>query len=316
MKWQFVIILLVILVFSACKKEEYTLIWSEADSPTDVRLTDVVFTDAMNGFACGGTRWRRGEFLQTNDGGTTWTSDSIYHNILNEVSIKDDNLMLAGYLGSLLQYEQNTMSWNLVQMPEEVELHSIAYYDQNNFIAVGGGSFDIGVIYHFNNLNSPPDTSFTGINHEIQDVCYLAADEAIAVGYGAVYKSYDSGKTWEAKPVQGEFFLTVNFPSPTIGYAAGFTGTIIKTTDGGETWKKLRNGNRLTTKREIFRDILFTTVDKGYLVGDDGVFWITDDGGKTWKTVDMPEVRLNAISIEDGTGFIVGDEGRIFKFED
>lgn len=316
MKWHVLLGFVVLIVLSACKKEAYDIVWTTLESPTNVRLNDIVFTDALNGFACGGTRWERGEFLQTTDGGATWTTDSIFNNNLNELFIQNNTIMVAGYWGSLLQYNQNNTAWDLIRMPDQVELHAIAFQDQNNFIVVGGGSFDIGVIYHFDNLTSQPDSSFTDIKHELQDVCYLTATEAIAVGYGAVYKSYDSGRTWEAKPVQGEFFLTVNFPSPTIGYAAGFTGTIIKTTDGGETWKKLRNGNQITTKRQVFRDLQFTTVDKGYLVGDDGIFWITEDGGNSWKTVDMPEIRLNAVFVDNGTGYIVGDEGSIFKFED
>jgi len=315
MKWP-LIGLITIVVFSTCGKEEYPIIWEELNSLTDVRLTDVEILNDNTIYIVGGTRWERGEFLATNDGGATWTTDSIYNNVLNELSIKEGNLITAGYWGALLLYEPNTASWNLTQLPEQVELHSIAYHSQNNFTAVGGGSFDIGVLYHFNGLNSQPDTSLTGLEHEMQDVCYLTADEVVAVGYGAVYKSYNKGKTWEPKPVQGEFFLTVDFPTSQIGYAAGFTGTIIKTTDGGETWKKLRNGNQVVTKRQVFRDILFTSEDKGYLVGDDGVFWITDDGGKSWKTVEMPETRLNAISLQGETGYIVGDDGRIFKFQD
>jgi len=318
MKWQLFIALMVFLVLAACNKDEYVLMWTELDSPSNSRLADVTFTDELNGYAVGGTRWQHGELLQTADGGATWTLDTILNNNLNEILIQDGNIMIAGYQGFLLQYDANLMARNVIQMSEKVELHSIAYDSQNNFVAIGGGSFDIGVIYHFNSLNTQPDTSFIDFPHEIQDVCYLTPNEVVAVGYGAVFKSYDGGRTWEAKPIQGEFFLTVNFPSPSIGYAAGFTGTIIKTTDGGESWEKLRNGNRLTTKRHVFRDILFTSNDKGYLIGDEGVFWITEDGGDSWKTVDLPDTRLNAIfyNSDYDTGYIVGDEGRIFKFED
>jgi len=317
MKWQLLIGFVAILALSSCKKEVYELIWTELESPTDVRLNDVEILNTNDIMVVGGTRWQRGEFLSSFDGGANWTVDSIYNNILNELVINQNNIMAVGYWGAVLQYETSNMSWNLRKMTEEVELHSIAAQSLTNYTAVGGGSFDIGVMYHFDGLNREPDSSKTGFAHEMQDVCYLNATEVIAVGYGAVFKSYDSGRTWEAKPIQGEFFLTVHFPSPTVGYAAGFTGTIIKTTDGGESWKKLRNGNQLTNKREVFRDVLFTSIDKGYLVGDDGVFWITDDGGNSWKTVDgLPEIRLNAIAFANDVGFIVGDDGRIFKFED
>jgi photosystem II stability/assembly factor-like uncharacterized protein len=39
-----------------------------------------------------------------------------------------------------------------------------------------------------------------------------------------------------------EFFSSIAFPSKSVGYVVGRTGTILKTEDAGASWKRLRNG--------------------------------------------------------------------------
>ncbi len=312
------LLLTITLLFSACKKETYPLVWSELTTPTTANLNDIQFTDENTGYVAGGIKWQHGELLTTADAGQTWTSDTLSNNLLNSFSILNNQYHhLTGFNGRFLSKDQTVSPyWVSKFLPSNTELHAITYYDQNNGIAVGGGSFQIGIIYRFSTIDGQVDVQKEDVNHEMRDVCFINANEAIAVGYGAVFKTYDAGRTWEPKPIVGEFFLTVHFPTPLIGYAAGLTGTIIKTTDGGETWEKLRNGNKVFTKRKTIRDLYFTDQDKGYLVGDGGLLWITENGGNDWKRVALPEIQLNSIHVVDGIGHIAGENGRIFKFID
>ena len=57
--------------------------------------------------------------------------------------------------------------------------------------------------------------------------------------------------------------------------------------------------------------------EKGYLVGDRGTFWRTLNGGNSWQRVkDFPKVDLYDVYVIHNTGYIVGESGRIFRFED
>jgi len=68
---------------------------------------------------------------------------------------------------------------------------------------------------------------------------------------------------------------------------------------------------------EKFRDLWFKNENEGYIVGDGGLFWWTDDGGDSWKIVeDTPDVTFYRIFYQNGTGFIAGEEGKIYRFVD
>lgn len=66
----------------------------------------------------------------------------------------------------------------------------------------------------------------------------------VAVGaYGHIIYSDDNGITWrQANVPMSITFTSVHFVSGKIGWAAGHDGVILKTTDGGENWKKQFDG--------------------------------------------------------------------------
>jgi len=147
--------------------------------------------------------------------------------------------------------------------------------------------------------------------------CIIHENTVHIVGYGYVAKSTDSGLTWQPNSIQGDFFYALYFYNQDVGYAVGRSGTIIKTTNGGEDWLKIRNGNSLFVSNEKFRDVWFKNEDEGYIVGDSGLFWYTNDGGDSWKVVEnTPDVTFNRIFYQNGVGYIAGEEGKIYRFVD
>ncbi len=60
-----------------------------------------------------------------------------------------------------------------------------------------------------------------------------------------VWHSPDAGKTWTAQATPDPTPLRkVRFASPTLGLAVGDLGRILRTEDGGQTWKSVRGGGR------------------------------------------------------------------------
>ncbi|QOW09892.1 hypothetical protein Q73A0000_05705 [Kaistella flava (ex Peng et al. 2021)] len=65
--------------------------------------------------------------------------------------------------------------------------------------------------------------------------------------------------------------------SPTVIIAVGSEGTILKSTDGGDTWtKKLSGTDSNLTK------VKFPTANIGYIISGSGNILKTTDGGETW----------------------------------
>ncbi|TDB37639.1 MAG: hypothetical protein D9V44_06110 [Actinobacteria bacterium] len=72
----------------------------------------------------------------------------------------------------------------------------------------------------------------------------------------------------------------VTMVSDTVAYAAGASGTIIKTTDGGDNWVKLVDADLAVT--DDFRGIAFWDANNGVAVTYNRKVVGTSDGGATW----------------------------------
>jgi photosystem II stability/assembly factor-like uncharacterized protein len=107
--------------------------------------------------------------------------------------------------------------------------------------------------------------------------------------------------------------MDIHFSDRLNGWAIGYNGTMMKTTDGGETWEGV------TVDSGDFRDIQFIDNMRGWLAGKDGVFYRTVDGG-SWERVPSSgypadEDFSNVWFLGDSLGFIQGLLG-VYRTED
>ena len=148
------------------------------------------------------------------------------------------------------------------------------------------------------------------INPGNPDVVYVAAQGAL---YGpsperGVYKSVDGGVTWQKVLYVDEHTgcsdLSMDMTNPRVLYAAmwdhqrtpweirsgGRGSGIYKTTDGGQTWKKIEKGLPLE-KGKIAVGVSRADPDKVYLLmegnsqKEEGGLFSSDNGGKNWNLV-------------------------------
>jgi photosystem II stability/assembly factor-like uncharacterized protein len=103
---------------------------------------------------------------------------------------------------------------------------------------------------------------------------------------------------WQNPLPQGNSLNAVHFIDENEGWAVGWYGTILHTTDAGISWEKI---NINTT--DYFNDLIFIGHDTGWVVGY-GMIYHTNDGGNTWIEQNIP-VPLNCQSV----CFINVDEG-------
>lgn len=97
------------------------------------------------------------------------------------------------------------------------------------------------------------------------------------------------------------------------GYAVGYNGTILKTTDAGLSWKTLKSG----TTNSLF-SVSFTTVNTGLVCGANGLILKTTDGGLTWKPrTSGSVVTLHEVFFLDSlNAYISGQFGTYLKSSD
>jgi photosystem II stability/assembly factor-like uncharacterized protein len=82
---------------------------------------------------------------------------------------------------------------------------------------------------------------------------------------------------WQNPLPQGNTLRSVKFISSEVGWAVGDVGTILKTTDGGNSWTFQSSG----TTNWLW-GVSFTDLNNGTAVGDGGIILRTTNGGTTW----------------------------------
>lgn len=169
----------------------------------------------------------------------------------------------------------------------------------------------------------------------------FAGRRVVAVGErGQILHSDDDGRTWQQAPVPASANLTaVWFADAKNGWAVGHVETILRTTDGGDSWDLVHfdPGNP-----QPLLDVCFTDASHGVAVGAYGVIYVTSDGGAVWSQVPFEpealpgaakvepdademeaevdlgfEFHLNAIARGPGERLYIGAEaGRLFRSDD
>ena len=109
---------------------------------------------------------------------------------------------------------------------------------------------------------------------------------------------------WQNPLPQGNTLYGVSFTDANTGTATGDNGTIIRTTDGGNSWAIQSSGTTNT-----LYGVSFTDVNHGTAVGGSGTVVRTTDGGNTWSSQTSGTTNgLLAVSFTDAnTGTAVGE---------
>jgi hypothetical protein len=124
----------------------------------------------------------------------------------------------------------------------------------------------------------------------------------------------------EASVEQGKFhrfwpdnLYAVEFVSDKVGYVAGYSGSLFKTGDGGDTWSGIYMGSN-----ELIRNMSFVDEQNGWAVGHRGSILHTFDAGLTWEVQHTDKgVYLRDISFADlNNGWAVGHDTHIWHTTD
>ena len=147
-----------------------------------------------------------------------------------------------------------------------------------------------------------------------------AGERVVAVGErGRILYSDDQGDSWtQAEVPVSSTLLSVYFPTPQLGWAAGHDGVVLASRDGGETWTKELDGyEAVQIGLEYYRKLAeehpdsedyalllgemefaaeqgadrpffftyFLNEQHGFVVGAYGMSLATFDGGESWQPV-------------------------------
>lgn len=310
-----IFLLLLAIAFAACRKDRISLpAFREIVMPTDTDLSAVCFSDSLNGLVTGGRPWGGGIILSSSDGGLNWSIDTLVNNRLESVTINTNGHAFAcGMDGLLLDRPIGAGYW--VPIRQDWCWNRACCFPNERYGLMASAE---GQLRRFGPEQFWDLDSTLVFPAQFDDICFSDSITAVAVGYGWVLLSEDAGHRWRRLEQTGDFFRAIQFPTPAVGYLCGYNGTLLKSADGGRSWREIRKGGALGERNQSFRALYFVNAEKGYLVGDDGLFWRTENGGADWQQVqEAPEnVDFTNVFALGRRGWITADGGRFFVFDD
>ena len=279
-------------------------------------VTSVYFIDDKNGFA---TTYN-GNILKTIDGGIIWKTYSITDLPLNSISFIDDKIGFAvggkascGGTGCIVpgsivfKTEDFGENWTKLNIPYKwSELNSVSFINENIGFAIGLG-------LHVKTIDGGKtweqfEFEYIGL---MKKISFITSQTGICAGlFGNIFKTSNQGKNWIKSVNESNCHIyDFHFVTEDVGYAAG-QREIVKTIDGGETWRILTN-----SPSEIYF-IHFSDLKNGFAIGKghytggcfgtwtNAIYW-TDDGGLTWKIKDNIEFNSMSSFFDKNVGYSI-----------
>lgn len=210
-------------------------------------------------------------------------------------------------------FSQN--QWNQIHpYPTLKNLHDVHFNTEEEGWITGNDELGSSIMYT-NDAGVTWETQLSGWGTPSTSLFFIDENEGWAGGWKCIYHTTDKGNTWESQTLPNIYSIIedVFFIDQTNGWAVGERNTILKTTDGGESWNIIHYsfGSDIRFYGVCFHNELVGFAVGGRSYDDYGIIMKTNDGGETW--VDNSPTNcygLSAITFVDTiTGWICGYGG-------
>lgn len=226
----------------------------------------------------------------------------------------------CGYGGTMYCTSDGGENWTRYGKGTTVDLFDIDFTDENTGWTVGEyGTVlftkDGGNIWEKQNIPVECDSIF------FRAVDFLDSERGWVAGKAYILKTENGGNDWriqlkvELEDASGRF-RDIKFLNENIGFAVGQKGffgpgILYKTTNGGENWQRVDEGNL-----PPLDEICFVDSDYGWICGW-GIILSTKDGGSSWYTEYFPEFLRYMQFTDREHGWISAiDEGAFYRTTD
>jgi photosystem II stability/assembly factor-like uncharacterized protein len=313
---RYLFFLLSLFLLGSCKKDQ--LQWQKVQqltSNTSAQLNHIRFINDSVCIIEGGIQWHNSEILRSTDGGYTWKAfeDADVPIELTSLGVAaNGTIYLGGVYGNILHSVDAGKTWQYSRIKDELD------YLGGSFATPDTGIFVSTILQRQCGITRV-DSNFNIIDQQtflfgMNNLYITSPSVAYAIGYGTVMKTTDRGNTWSFQDVKGDNFETMDIHGEEI-WLCGYNGSIFHTTNGGNNWTRLRNGNDITLPHYPLMDIVFKDAQHGWGVCDNGKIIYTNDAGNHWEEYNQVTTNsLRSIAIcPNGDLLVAGDNGYIFR---
>ena len=110
-------------------------------------------------------------------------------------------------------------------------------------------------------------------------------------------------------------YYAIHFADEKNGWIVGYSGTIKKTSDGGDNWE-----SQLSGVQSNLWDVCFINNKIGWVCGADNTILKTADSGETWNKIFLPDntekINVSIQFIDENNGCVSNNNGEILKSDD
>lgn len=306
--------LVIFVCLLGCHKEKVQLNALTSITPVSEDIHQVLYINDSIGFACGGLKYLHGFILKTTDAGATWdTSLNVGPKVFYTLVHVGTKLYATGFDGYFFTSADTGKSWQEINSPKYKRINQICFTNSRHVFAAVGEGFTLGKIYQSDDEGNSWYREDT-FEKAIKSIYFIDEQNGFAGSYGSIYRTNNGGNTWQPTTATGDFFVKIQFCSPSVGYAVGYFGKVLKTSDGGGTWNKVLNENFQFNEKSNFNNLYFVDENRGFVIGNKGYMLRTNDGGVSWQRIDpFTTEDLMGIAINNGVATIVCSGGKIYQ---
>jgi photosystem II stability/assembly factor-like uncharacterized protein len=307
---------LLLIVFSACKKDRVSVDVVDLSRPQSDYIYSSIAQLGNAFFIAGGSRWSASSLLRLNA-----------NNQLTEISLDvndqqkglygvdclpDGHIAAVGYEGQLYVSDDSGKSWRIQRQIESKPYQDIAWLTTDSVLIVGGISFNKGFSLKSSIWHQPEIQDFDLRNFEIVDIDHAEKDVYYLAGYGAIMKSTNRGQHWDFTAANNDYFKGMDWINALEGVAVGYAGLILQTKDGGDHWEKVaasglpKNRKCLNVDMNMQGDFV--------IAGEHGFMAFKRAGASEWRTVrPFTDKDLRALKIVNNQDVLVcGNGGGVY----
>jgi len=239
--------------------------WEARDSGTRVPLFGVDFSDPQHGWVVG----KSGLILRTTDGGRTWAPQKSPippdKHLFNVAALSAMSGWAVGDWGAIATTRDGGATWEDRSLDQDTVLYDLSFPDAEHGFVAG----EFGTVLATRDGGATWTKEETGTDKTLFGVTFVTPQRGWVVGLdGLILRTRDGGTTWEVQRgvARAESLEELGFldalKNPGLyavavvgqyGVIAGDTGTLLVTSDAGETWgeRTLPEKDRLRWMRDV-----------------------------------------------------------------
>jgi photosystem II stability/assembly factor-like uncharacterized protein len=199
------------------------------------------------------------------------------YDMLQAAAHTGDRVAVVSSIGAIVTSEDSGETWQRHEIPGRPSLIDVTACKSGEFFALDS---ERRVWHQEAGSGDWVSTAVDTPENTLSIHCAPNGRVWISASFGTLYWSDASLSGWTEFSLYEDLqFTAVRFVDESNGFAVGEFGTVMVTSDGGDTWETLEPiPNEFYPMAADFLD-----ADTGWVGGLDGVIWHTADGGQTWQ---------------------------------